>query len=534
MLIDKRDLPVQPSRRQFLETVGKVAGAAALYDTMVALNLIRVPTAWAGPPQLPVNSGAGKTVAILGAGLAGLSAAYELQKAGYNCVVLELLDRAGGRNLTARNGTKIVEDSGPNGRTQQTCNIDDGLYMNLGPGRLPYHHLRVMHYCREFALPLEVYVITTTANLYQADGAFNGEPQPRYRLISDTHNYIAELLTKAIDVRALNTALSPDDVDKFKSLLSSFGGTAAPFPRETPRDHCEMPMTLEGPCEPNPRLPLTEILKSAFWTRGYQPEEGDWQPTLFEITGGNDKIVEGFLKQMRSPIRYNVQVQRIEKQDGGVVVACRDRKTGETHQINADYCLSSIPLPKLAGIESNFSDDYQQAIARARPMALFKLLWQANRRFWEEEPYNIYGGISYTSSPITQMWYPSTGFMGKTGIIAGSYSYLSQAEAFGRMTLAKRIRLCRHGATKLHKEFADETIVPGNKAMSVAWNQAEGQSGGLILWDHSNAEDSRAYHRLLSPDGRFLVIGDQVSPLSGWQEGAFMSSENAVRQIAKM
>jgi monoamine oxidase len=527
-----RNLPLQTTRRRFLEMVGKVAGSAALYDTMVALNLIAVPAAWAGPPRLPANSGAGKTVAILGAGMAGLSAAYELQKAGYSCIVLELLDRAGGRNLTARNGTTIVEDSGPNGRTQQTCSIDDGLYMNLGPGRLPYHHLRVMHYCREFALPLEVYVITTTANLYQTDGAFNGAPQPRYRLISDTHTYIAELLTKAIDVRALDAALSPEDVDKFKSLLSSFGGTGVPMPRETPRDHCEMPMSLEGPCEPNPRLPLTEILNSEFWNRGYQPEEGDWQPTLFEITGGNDKIVDAFVKRLRSPIRYNVQVQRIEKQDGGVVVAYRDRKTGETHRITADYCLSSIPLPKLSQIEANFSDDYTQAIARARPMALFKLLWQANRRFWEEEPYNIYGGISYTTAPITQMWYPSTGFMGKNGIVAGSYSYLSQAEAFGRMTLAERINLCRQGATKLHKEFADETIVPGDKAMSVAWNQAEGQSGGLILWDHSNAEDHRAYHRLLSPDGRFQVIGDQVSPLAGWQEGAFMSSENAVRQIA--
>jgi monoamine oxidase len=82
-----------------------------------------------------------------------------------------------------------------------------------------------------------------------------------------------------------------------------------------------------------------------------------------------------------------------------------------------------------------------------------------------------------------------------------------------------------------HKEFADEKLVPSNKAVSIAWNLAEGQSGGGAQWDHGKVMDQRAYQRLLAPDGRFHVIGDQVSPLPGWQEGAFLSAEHAVAQI---
>ena len=156
---------------------------------------------------------------------------------------------------------------------------------------------------------------------------------------------------------------------------------------------------------------------------------------------------------------------------------------------------------------------------------------QANRRFWEEAPNNIFGGISYTDSPITQMWYPSTGYMSAKGIVAGSYAYDKQAEAFGRMSLAERIVAGRRDACKLHKEFASETLVPSSKAVSIAWNQVEGQSGGSAQWDGTNSQDNRAYQRLLAPDGRFFVIGDQISPLPGWQEGAFLSSEHAVLQI---
>ena len=532
------DTPVSASsgsRCSFLEAIGRVGGAGALYETMVAMGMLQVPAAWAGPTPLPVGQGAGKTVLILGAGMAGMASAHELQKAGYRCIILETLDRPGGRNFTARRGTKVVEDTGPQGRTVQTCAFDDGLYMNLGPARLPFHHPRTMYYCRDFEVALEVYVMSTTANLFQTDAAFGGQAMPRYRLGNDANQHIAELLGKAINQNALDADITPQDRQVFMGMLRSFGDLpsagSATVGSETPRNHCLTPMTVQALCAANPRLPMWELLKSNFWMHRFnQPVEGEWQPSLFQPVGGMDKMVEAFVKRVGKSIRFNAEVFEINNLPDGVQVSWRDRRSGRTSQLRADYCLSNMPLPKLARLKTNLSEDFRQAIDHARIGALYKLAWQANRRFWEEAPYNIYGGISYTDSAITQMWYPSNDYLSKRGIVAGSYSYLEQAEAYGRMTLAERIIAGRRDAVKLHKEFSSEELVPTGKAVSIAWNQAEGQSGGVALWDN-NAADNKAYQRLLAPDGRFFVIGDQVSPMPGWQEGAFLSSEHAVLQV---
>jgi monoamine oxidase len=207
------------TRRRFLEHVGLAGGSAALYETMTALGLINLPEAWAGPPELPRGSGAGKSVVILGAGIGGLTAAYELTRTNYACQVIELTDRAGGRNHTARRGTVLQEVNENGVRAEQVCNFDEGLYLNLGPGRLPYHHRRVLHYCKELGVALEVYVMETMANLFQSDKAFGGKAQIRRRIANDMQGYISEMLAKAVNQNALNAELNAADRDKLLCLL---------------------------------------------------------------------------------------------------------------------------------------------------------------------------------------------------------------------------------------------------------------------------------------------------------------------------
>ena len=531
--------PTQPtpnSRRSFLESVGKLGGAGALYQSMLAMGLLHAPSAWAGPAKLPAGQGAGKTVVILGAGMAGLATAYELQKAGYRCIILEALARPGGRNFTARRGTQVIEDLGPNGRTVQTCQFDDGLHVNLGAARLPFHHERVMHYCKQFAIALEVYVMSTTANLFQTDKAFGGQAMPRYRLANDVNSHIAELLNKAVNRNALDAEVTLEDRVRFIDMVRSFGGLPSEGPgtvgARTPRNNCLTPMKVEATCPAHPRLPINELLNSNFWQhRVNQPLEGEWQPTLFQPVGGMDKLVDAFTQRLGKTIRYNAEVIEVINQPDGVQVVVRDRKTGKTSTVQSDYCISNMPMPKLVNVKSNLSDEFKQAVAQVRIPPTYKLAWQAKRRFWEEPPYNMYGGISYTDNPITQMFYPSHGYLGKSGVLAGSYAFGANAIVFGNMTLAQRISAARRDAIKMLKEMASEVVVPSNKAISIAWHQAEGQCGGGALWDMSKPEERRAYQRLLAPEGRFHVMGDQVSPLSGWIEGAFMSSEHAVLQI---
>ena len=129
------------TRRQFLTRVAAAGSVSLAYEAMTGLGLI------AAPQQTPFDlSGrvSGVRVVILGAGLAGMTVAYELGKVGYDCRVLEARPRPGGRVFTVRRGT-VSEEDGPS----ETAAFDDGLYLNAGPMRIPYHHQTTLAYCRE-------------------------------------------------------------------------------------------------------------------------------------------------------------------------------------------------------------------------------------------------------------------------------------------------------------------------------------------------------------------------------------------------
>ena len=95
------------NRRHFINLVGAAGGVSAAYGTMAAMGLLPIPEAYAGPPALP--TGAGTKVVILGAGIAGMVAALELGKAGYDCTILEARRRPGGRNWSLRSGDVVEE-----------------------------------------------------------------------------------------------------------------------------------------------------------------------------------------------------------------------------------------------------------------------------------------------------------------------------------------------------------------------------------------------------------------------------------------
>ena len=129
-------------------------------------GLLVTPTAYATPPALKPGSGNGKRVAILGAGIAGLTAAYCLSKAGYQCTILEARSRSGGRVWTIRGGDQIAE-------TDSTQRIewatDRDIYFNAGAARISSHHQGILGYCRELGVPLELFVNDNRAALIQFD-----------------------------------------------------------------------------------------------------------------------------------------------------------------------------------------------------------------------------------------------------------------------------------------------------------------------------------------------------------------------------
>src|SRR5262245_62874518 len=137
------------TRRDFLRQVAQVGGYRATYLTMQAMGLLGT-AALAEPLALETGARHGTKVVVLGAGMAGLSAAYELGKAGYACTVLEARDRVGGRNWTIRRGTSLTMTDG----TRQVCEFDEGLYWNAGAARLRSDQQDVVGYCGQGGDPV--------------------------------------------------------------------------------------------------------------------------------------------------------------------------------------------------------------------------------------------------------------------------------------------------------------------------------------------------------------------------------------------
>jgi monoamine oxidase len=158
-----------------------------------------------------------------------------------------------------------------------------------------------------------------------------------------------------------------------------------------------------------------------------------------------------------------------------------------------------------------------------------KVGWQTNSRFWETRD-EMYGGISYTSDAITQIWYPSWAYFKQKGILTGAYNYDQDAIDFGNYSLKKRLTEAMKGAKKVHPEF--EKHVPIDLGLSIAWQNVPWQLGG---WADDWSCDKKIPQSLLDaePSGkRFFVAGDQVSYLSGWQEGAVRSAHHVINRIA--
>ena len=130
------------SRRQLLRMIGVTAGNAAMYQAMSSLGFA-AESPYRGPIDLQ-GAPPGASVLILGAGMAGMTAAYELRNAGYQVQVLEYNGRAGGRNWSLRGGDTYTELGG----FTQHCQFDKDLYINPGPWRIPYHHRGMLHYCK--------------------------------------------------------------------------------------------------------------------------------------------------------------------------------------------------------------------------------------------------------------------------------------------------------------------------------------------------------------------------------------------------
>jgi monoamine oxidase len=489
---------------------------------MMAMGLIPAAPAHEFRPE---GTGDGKHILILGAGLAGMAAAYELTKLGYSCTILEARDRVGGRCWSVRKGS-VNEETGLGAHAAA---FDEGLYFNAGPSRIPHHHGLTLHYCKELGVPVQVYNNVNENAYYYSEG--KGPLSNRRIRVREVHNdmrgWMAELLAKGLDGGKIEMTMSREDTLKVIEYLRAEGGLDIDklYKASARRGYIESP----GPGDREGRLgdplALLAMLQSGLLDPDfYNVAEYTYelQGTLFQAVGGMDKIATAFQQRLGSLIHLNAEVSSIRNSDDGVRVVYKD-KTGEK-SLQADLCICTIPLPVLSNIDHNFSSDVSRAIDSVVYMNTGKIGLQFKRRFWEEDE-GIYGGITHTNNQLTQLFYPSNDYLSGKGILIGYYNFNDKAVATGNLFYQQREQLALDKGSQIHPQYRKEF----ETSFSVSWHKTKYSRGGWALY--SPEERQSLYKPMLQPDKQVYFAGEHMTYLNAWMAGALESARSVVAAL---
>jgi monoamine oxidase len=500
------------TRRGFLEQFGLAGGSALVMSAMRSWDLM----AQAGPRPVLSGRASGTRVIVLGAGVSGLTAGYELGKLGYNVRILEARDRVGGVNWTLRRGATHTE-VGAGGETQ-VCNYDEGLYSNGGPWRLPHWHTGVLGYCKELGVPLEIFVNEAEASYFYYEGDNIGPlANTRIRLRevkADMIGYTCELMAKAVNQDALDVPLSAADKERFVTFLVAEGYLDS-------ADRAYKKNTARGPGDPHD---FRTLLQSGFGNRIRSVIEGTGQAPMFQPVGGMDQFPMGFQRKLGDAITLGAEIVSIRQGTNDVRVVYKNVKTGMTTEATADYCVSCLPLTILSRLDVNLSPETMAAVKATPYSPSAKMGLQMKRRFWEEDD-RIFGGHLYSNLPVGNFAYPSNGFFSDKGVLLGFYGN-GQTAGLVNKPITERIEHVLTHASKVHPQVRAEF----ETAYCTFWEKTPYSLGAFAGGGGGGANADRLTV-LGKPDNRIFIGCAAVSGSGGWQEGAVAAAWKQVRAL---
>ncbi|MFD1957384.1 flavin monoamine oxidase family protein [Paenibacillus thailandensis] len=517
------------SRRQFLTAVGKIGGGAAVFSVMGTLGLLSPETLKAAeytPPNkndLVLANRNGKKIIILGGGIAGLTSAYELGQAGYDCTVLEARTRPGGRIWTVRGGTSDTEITG----AAQVARFAEHCYLNAGPMRIPQFHV-TMEYIRKFNIPIEPFNnVNDHAYYYNENvGELSGHKVRKRAAKADVRGYVSELMAKAVNQQLLDLPLTPEEKEKLVNYLKAEGdldkdlfykGSSRGGYKDEPGSGLDAGV-LRDP------FSMKAILNSGFGNFFSSEYSYDQQMMMFHPVGGIDAIPNAFEKRLKGVIEYNSEVTEISQGESSVTVKYKDLKSGKEKTVTGDYCICTIPLSVLKSIKADFSAEMKSAIDSVNYASAGKIGLQFKRRFWEEDE-QIYGGNTLTNMDISSIYYPPTRYLDKKGVLLGYYAFGANADKLGAMSPQEREKHALAQGAKIHPQYYDEF----ESSFSVDWKSVKYNLGGWV--SYTGDQRQTIYKTLCKPDRRVYLAGEHMSYITAWMAGGIESARSVVTEI---
>ena len=449
-----------------------------------------------------------RKVIVLGAGLAGLAAAYELRRAGHEVTVIEARGRAGGRVITLREP------------------FADGLHAEAGALFIPQTHDLTLRYGRSFGLSFEPAMPLFESRLYYVRGQ---------RIVSGTSG-----VEWPFDLNAEEKELGRSGLWRryLNDALGLLGDVAAPgWPSGRRLAELDRMSGAEFLRSRGASAGAVALLRVGFLDLmadgidSYSALQMLQRVALAQRSGeryyairdGSDRLAQGFANALSGHIRYRSAVVRIEP-DGaaaGVVV----EQDGRRQRLSADRIVCTLPFSVLRGIEVSppFSSEKKRAIDELPYTSVVRVLMQFGEKFWNAQNIHV---LTATDMPIGWFFEHTVNQPGKRGIL--------EAQAAG--AAARRLSALREAERAEFALYHLERIYPGarkhyERAHSYSWDEDPWARGAFAYF--RPGQMTTLMPHLARAEGRVHFAGDHTSLWSGWMQGALESGLRAAREVSQ-
>jgi monoamine oxidase len=453
------------------------------------------------------KDGKPKKVIVVGAGLAGLSAGYELKRAGHTVVILEAQQRVGGRVYTLRDP------------------FTDGLYAEVGAMRIPRAHTLTMEYVSKFGLKTNDFMMDNPNAYYYMGGkkvrASEANADPSL-LGFDVSEKEKGQTAGQMYVKAIQPLI--DKLEKEKD--AAWEEIIAKYDQYCTREFLELNGWSEGMIEMFGLLANQESVMNSSFLELFREDSGNYYTNMVEIVGGTDRLPHAFLPELKDNLRFGAKMIAMDQSPNDVTIHYQTQAGKFTE--SGDYAIITVPFPVLRHVEvlKPFARAKQRAIRQLHYDASAKILFQCKRRFWEQDD-GIFGGGTLTDLPIRNLYYPNHGSETGRGIILASYTWSEDAQRWGSLKPDDRIVQALDDVAEIHPQIIKEFEV----GTSWMWHDDEFAGGAFALFDPG--QQTLLHDEIVKPEGRIHFAGEHTSLAHAWIQGALESGLRAAIAIHK-
>ncbi|WP_263788873.1 FAD-dependent oxidoreductase [Salinibacter grassmerensis] len=499
----ERQDPHGSSRRRFLQQLTVGAGAAGLG--------LYVPRAWAASdptsiPQAPLSpTSAPQDVIVVGAGLAGLAAAWELGEAGHEVTVLEARTRPGGRVQTLRDP------------------FAPGLHAEVGAAGFSKTYAEANRYIDELELERAEWAQPDLPKLYHLKGERfaagpNEQPDWPYDLTEEEQNLGPVGIMKKYLFGTLPKAIAKPQSWNEPPLAGLDKMTLGEYMRE------------QGASEG-----ATHLIRDTQWfgsavgtSSALSSAVSDFGLFMggapFVLEGGNDRLPEAMARRLGRHVRYGVEAQALR--DTGQGVEVQAKQGGRPVSLQADQAICTVPAPVMQGlqVEPQLRSEKQAALRDLPYARVLRVQFQVQQGFWHEDGVT---GSAYTDLPvgrIDRQPYSDAGGPDQRSVLEAFISGVVAEQLAGRPN-AQITEVALDQIEKLHpriREFQEGGVVK-------SWSE---DPYALGAWSWPGPGDVTGHLEALQrPHGRIHFAGEHTSVLRATMEGALRSGIRAAAEV---